>query len=100
MEQKQERLYKDFVSYVNGFHEKRKKRIRYSGIVLILLPVVLGLIRWLTGSDKTVFLMIWVICMFILAVYLISIDYYDHILYRRLRAMAGGEDDAEEGGGE
>lgn len=93
MQQKQDRLYEYFVSYMNEFHEKNKRRIRASGIVLVLLPVVLGLIRWLTDSDKTVFLIIWVISMFILSVYLVSVDYYDHILYRRIRAMMDdGED--------
>lgn len=100
MEQKQDRLYKDFVSYVDEFHEKNRKRIRASGIALILLPVVLGLIRWMTDSDKTVFLIIWVLCMFLLAVYLVSIEYYDHVLQNRIRSMTGGEEDPEEGGGE
>ena len=76
--QKQNDPYRNLSEYVREFHEKNRKRLKASGIVLILLPVVLGLIRWLTDSDKIVFLFIWVICMFILAAYLVSVEYIDH----------------------
>lgn len=89
MAQRQDNRYNDFTSYVGDLHEKNKKRIRTSGIVLILLPVILGLIRWLTDSDKTVFLIIWVLCMFLVAIYLVSIEYLDHTLRRRLNDMTG-----------
>ena len=62
MEQKQDNRYNNLSSYADQVHEKTKKRIKYSGIVLILLPVVLGLIRWMTHSDKIFFLVIWILC--------------------------------------
>lgn len=45
---------------MDNLREKNKRRIKISGIVLVILPVVLGFIRWLTDSDKTVFLIIWI----------------------------------------
>lgn len=79
---------------------KKGKRIKSSGLVLLLLPFVLGLIRWLTDSDKTVFLILWVFCMFLLAVYLVSMEYYDHVLSLREKGRDGAGERAGKGGGE
>ena len=92
MEQKQDNRYNNLSSYAKELHENNKKRIKISGIVLLLLPVVLGLIRWMTDSDKTVFLMIWVLCMFVLSVYLVSVEYLDHVLQKRIDGMSNSEE--------
>ena len=92
MEQKQDNRYNNLSSYAQQVHEKTKKRIKYSGIVLIILPVVLGLIRWMTHSDKIFFLVIWILCMFAISAYLVSIEYYDHVIHR---IASGDNADAE-----
>ena len=76
--QKQQNPYDTLHRYIDELHEKNRKRIKVSAILLILLPVILGLIRWFTDSDKIVFLFIWVICMFALSAYLVSVEYLDH----------------------
>ena len=93
MEQKQDNRYHDLTSYAQKVHEKKKKRVKASGIVLIVLPVVLGLIRWMTDSDKIVFLVIWVNCMFAISAYLVSIEYVDH---KPHQFAFDDEDDAED----
>ena len=90
--EKQDNRYNNLSSYAKELHENNKKRIKISGIVLLLLPVVLGLIRWMTDSDKTVFLMIWVLCMFVLSVYLVSVEYLDHVLQKRINGMSNSEE--------
>lgn len=95
MAQKQDNRYRNLNNLVDNYHEKNKKRLRTSGIVLILLPVILGLIRWLTDSDKVVFLMIWIFCMFAIAAYLISVEYLDETIRKRFGPDAA--EDAEEG---
>ncbi len=91
MEQKQDNRYNNLSLYAQQVHEKTKKRIKYSGIVLIVLPVVLGLIRWMTHSDKIFFLVIWILCMFAISAYLVSIEYLDHVIHR---IASGTEEDA------
>ena len=93
MAQNQDNRYKNLSSYAHELHEKNKKRVKVSGIVLVLLPVVLGLIRWLTDSDRTVFLFIWVLCMFAVAAYLVSVEYLDHVLQKRIKGMSNSEED-------
>ena len=93
MEQKHNDRYGNLNKYVREFHEKNKKRLRVSGILLILLPVILGLIRWLTDSDKVLFLFIWILCMFILSAYLISVEYLDHTVQNKMKDIMGKDED-------
>ena len=95
MVQKQDNRYTDLVSFAEELHNKNKRRIKASGWILILLPVVLGLIRWMTDSDKTVFLIIWVLCMFVVSAYLVSIEYLDQNLYERLKDLTGSDEEYE-----
>lgn len=95
MEPNKNDRYENLISYADELHAKNKKRIKVSGIVLVLLPVVLGLVRWLTDSDKILFLLIWVLCMFALAAYLVSIEYLDHVLHEKLNWMTGEEKEQE-----
>ena len=86
---KNDDLYENLDRYARQLHEKNRKRIRVSGIVLVLLPVILGLIRWFTDSDKILFLFIWVLCMFILSTYLVSVEYLDHRIQQKLKDITG-----------
>ena len=95
MEQKHNDHYGDLNSFMNEAHEKNKKRLKSTGIVIVLLPVVLGLIRWLTGSDKIIFLFIWILCMFILSAYLVSVEYLDYSLQKRIRKITGNEEESD-----
>lgn len=95
MEQRNNDRYSNLTSYMEALHERNKKRVRTSAISLIALPVVLGMIRWMTDSDKTIFLIIWVICMFLLAAYLVSVEYMDRVVHRQLREITGSTEDPE-----
>lgn len=70
-------LYQKMVQQAAALHKRNSKRIKVSIILMILLPFILAAIRWMTDSNKTVFLVIWVICMFALAAYMIGIAYLD-----------------------
>ncbi|MBO4725267.1 MAG: hypothetical protein J5622_02060, partial [Firmicutes bacterium] len=85
------KLYNEMAGYAERLHEKNKKRIRIGIVILFILPVALGLIRWLTDSDKIVFLLIWVITMFILSAYLISVEYMDDSIQRKLTELTDRE---------
>ena len=88
-----EHLYTEMVTYALTLHEKNKKRIKIGTISLLVLPVVLATIRWLTDSDKLVFLLIWVLCMFMIAAYLIGVAYLDESIQKKLAELTGREED-------
>ena len=79
-----EELYRRLLERGEAMHSHNKRRIRAGLIVLALLPVILMLIRWLTDSDRVVFLIIWVLCMFSVCIYLIGIEFIDDQLQKTL----------------
>ena len=91
-----EALYTQLLERGMDLHMSNEKRIRTGLIILLLLPVILGIILKLTGSDKIVFLIIWVICMFVLCIYLISVEYIDDSVKRTLEEVTERETDFDE----
>lgn len=101
MEQKkQDRRYENIMErltrYSSEEHVKNRKRIRAGIIAMILLPFILGFIRWMTQSDKVLFLIIWVFCMFIIAVYLIGTEYFDYVMQKTITSFGQGEEVSDE----
>lgn len=79
-----EELYNRLLERGKLMHINNKKRIRIGLVLLALLPAILIIIRLLTDSDRVVFLIIWVLCMFAVSVYLIGIEYIDDSLQKTL----------------
>ena len=74
------------------FHHRNKLRIKAGIISLFVLPFVLCFVRWVTESDKIVFMLIWILLMFILCSYLIGVGYMDDWLQKILGEMTGEEE--------
>jgi hypothetical protein len=86
-----EALYTQLLERGMDMHVNNKRRIRSGLILLLLLPFILGIIRMLTQSDKIVFLIIWVFCMFVICIYLITIEYIDDTLQKTLEEVTDRE---------
>lgn len=91
-----EELYTQLLERGMDLHANNKKRIRTGLILLLLLPVILGIILKVTESDKIVFLLIWVFCMFVICIYLISIEYIDDSVRKTLEEVTEREADFDE----
>lgn len=90
---KYEELYTELLGRGEMLHESNKRRIRRGIIILVILPVILEFIRWMTDSDKVVFLIIWILIMFVLSAYLISIEYLDYTVEETLKDVTDIEAD-------
>ena len=86
-----EELYERLLEKGRAAHAANKKRIRVGLIILAMLPAVLILIRLLTDSDRVVFLIIWIICMFAICTYLISVEFIDDSLRKTLEDVTERE---------
>ena len=75
---------KTLLPMVENVHRLDQASLRVGVTWLLLLPVLLLIIRRLTGSSKVTFLIIWVVGMFIISAALILIGYADHELKRFL----------------
>lgn len=89
-----EKLYQEMVSKAAALHKRNGKRIKVSIILMILLPFILAGIRWMTDSDKMVFLVIWVISMFALAAYMIGVAYLDEKVSNTMTVPEGSGPDS------
>ena len=86
MEKKEdyEKLYDMLLGYEQEIHKKNQKRIRIGLRCLIIIPLIfLALLFW-TESSKIVFLILWIVSLFLLAAYLILVEYMDYNLQEKL----------------
>ena len=81
-----EKLYAELLTQTELLHQSNKRRIRRGLWGLLVMPLVLAVLLWLTDSSRIVFLLIWVLGMFLLSAYLITVEYLD---FKVLRAMEG-----------
>ena len=86
-----EELYERLLDRGTALHSSNRKRIRIGLIFLAVFSVAMILIRWLTDSDRVVFLVIWVIGMFAISIYLIGIEYIDNSVQKTLEEVTERE---------
>ena len=91
-----EKLYGELFDRAEALHESNKRRLRRGLIGLIVLPVVLIIIRLVTDSDKIVFLIVWVVCMFLLCAYLMTVEYLDDSIQKTLINVTNQEAEFDE----
>ena len=88
-----EDLYNRLLERGMALHESNKKRIRVGLVLLGLFTVLMILIRLITNSDRVVFMILWVVGMFAISVYLISVEYIDDSIRKTLEDVSDREAD-------
>ena len=86
-----EELYNRLLERGITLHENNKKRIRIGLIFLIVFTVLMILIRLITDSDRVVFMILWVVGMFAISIYLISVEYIDDSIRKTLEDVSDRE---------
>ena len=88
-----EELYNRLLERGVALHENNKKRIRIGLVFLGVFTVLMILIRLITDSDRVVFMILWVVGMFIISIYLISVEYIDDSIRKTLEEVSDRETD-------
>ena len=95
MDRLQEKHYEELFNGLLGrgkaLHASNKKRIRIGLIFLAVFTVGMIVIRRITESDRASFLIIWVIGMFAISIYLISVEYIDDSIRKTLEDVSDRE---------
>ena len=86
-----EALYDRLFERGEALHRSNQKRIRAGLIFLAVFTVAMIFIRWMTDSDRVVFMVIWVIGMFAASIYLVSVEYIDDSLRKTLEEVTERE---------
>ena len=87
--EKLENLYEMVMDFEKKSHEKNQKRIRIGLRCLYIIPAIFLFLLMVMKSSKIIFLALWIISLFILAVYLIVVDYMDYNLQNHVNKLEG-----------
>ena len=87
MERNYEEIFQKVLDYEQALHEKNRKRIKIGLKCIWIVPL------FLTGSNKVIFLILWIVSLFALSIYLIVVEYMDYNLQEKIMELKGEEGD-------
>ncbi len=95
-ESKYEKLYNDLVDGLEQMHQRNVKRTSDALKSLLIIPTIFLILLFLTKTSKTIFLVLWIASMFVIAAVLIIVEYQDYLLRKMFSVVdTDNEDDTE-----
>ena len=88
---KYHQLYDRLLQEVELLHERIKVGIRQGLKMLVIVPLLFMVIMFLTQGSKGIFLVLWIVSTFVIAAFLIALEYVDHGIQKRLEEITGME---------
>ena len=90
---KYHQLYDRLLEEVEMLHERIKVGIRQGLKMLVIVPLLFMVVMFLTQGSKGIFLVLWIVSTFVLAAFLIALEYVDHGIQKRLEEITGMENE-------
>lgn len=90
---KYHQLYDRLLDEVKLLHERIKVGIRQGLKMLIIVPLLFMVVMFLTQGSKGIFLVLWIVSTFVIAAFLIALEYVDHGIQKRLEEITGMENE-------
>ena len=90
---KYHQLYDRLLDEVKRLHELIKVGIRQGLKLLVIVPLLFMVVMFLTQGSKGIFLVLWIVSTFVLAAFLIALEYVDHGIQKRLEEITGMENE-------
>lgn len=83
-------MYDKLVGYEKTIHEQNQKRIKIGLRCIYIIPLFfLVLLMIVPDSSKIIFLVLWILSLFAIAVYLIGVEYVDYKLQEKMNEISG-----------
>lgn len=83
-------MYDKLVGYEKTIHEQNQKRIKIGLRCIYIIPLFfLVLLMIVPDSSKIIFLVLWIVSLFAIAVYLIGVEYADYKLQEKMNEISG-----------
>ena len=86
---KKEHVLERIENYRHEFHMFNRKRVKAGIRCLLTVPMVFLVLLLMTGGDRIIFLVLWVISMFLISGYLIYLEYMDFKVDKLVAAITG-----------
>lgn len=84
-------MYERLMEYEQAQHEKNQQRIKVGIKLLWIVPIIFLILLFITNSSKVIFLTLWIVSLFGIAVYLIMVEYMDYNLQEKMHEINGEE---------
>lgn len=84
-----ERVYEMVTGFQEKNHAKNQKRIRIGLRCFFIIPAIFLFLLMVTKSSKIIFLALWIVSLFGLAIYLIAVEYMDYQLQEQISRVKG-----------
>lgn len=85
-------MYDKLVGYEKTIHEQNQKRIKIGLRCIYIIPLFfLVLLMIVPDSSKIIFLVLWIVSLFAIAVYLIGVEYVDYKLQEEMNEISGSD---------
>ena len=89
-------MYDKLVGYEKTIHEQNQKRIKIGLRCIYIIPLFfLVLLMIVPDSSKIIFLVLWIVSLFAIAVYLIGVEYVDYKLQEKMNEISGCDAQSE-----
>lgn len=83
-------MYDKLVGYEKTIREQNQKRIKIGLRCIYIIPLFfLVLLMIVPDSSKIIFLVLWIVSLFAIAVYLIGVEYVDYKLQEKMNEISG-----------
>lgn len=89
---KYKEIYDAIIEYERKIHIKNEKRIKIGLRCIIIIPMIFLFLLFVTESSKVIFLILWIVSLFVIASYLIAVEYMDYNLQNKIKEFTGDED--------
>ena len=86
-EEKYEKICHDIYKYEQKLHQQNIKRIKLGLKCLFTIPWVFLALLLLTDSEKGIFLVLWIVSLFLIAIYLIYVEYLDFDIQDKMKRL-------------
>ena len=90
---KYEEQYQALRAYAEEEHRNNQHKIKVGIWVNIFLPLLFLILSFINTDSKIVFLIFWIISLFAISFYLITVEYQDYTLQERMRKFGVAEED-------
>ena len=77
-------MYDRLMEYERQQHESNQKKIKVGIRLLWIIPLIFLALLFITDSSKPIFLVLWIVSLFMIAVYLIMVEYADYNLQEKM----------------
>lgn len=89
-------MYEKLSQYQELEHGRNIQKLKIGIWLLWIIPIVFLLLLFITNSNKIIFLVLWIVSLFTIAIYLILVEYRDYSLQHAINDIRGlNEDDFE-----